>query len=93
MIQKRDDLLSPREAEILGLLEQGLPQKEVADRLEISFHTVRSHLHRIFVKTKTLSTLAAIYQMRLRYGLPPLSFCGRGISTRPRSRQASKHLG
>ena len=42
--------LSGREAEILALLSEGLANKEIGDRLNISAATVRSHLMRIFKK-------------------------------------------
>ena len=40
--------LSVREEEVLGLLAQGLPNKLIARRLEISERTVKGHLTRIF---------------------------------------------
>jgi DNA-binding NarL/FixJ family response regulator len=40
--------LSDREREVLGLLLDGLPNKLIARRLEISEKTVKSHLTRIF---------------------------------------------
>jgi DNA-binding NarL/FixJ family response regulator len=40
--------LSNREREVLGLLLDGLPNKLIARRLEISEKTVKSHLTRIF---------------------------------------------
>jgi DNA-binding NarL/FixJ family response regulator len=40
--------LSPREREVLRLLVEGLPNKLIARRLEISEKTVKSHLTRIF---------------------------------------------
>lgn len=40
--------LSPREREILGLLLEGLPNKLIARRLEISEKTVKSHLTSVF---------------------------------------------
>ena len=36
--------LYPREREILGLIRDGLTDAEIARRLGISVHTVRSHL-------------------------------------------------
>lgn len=42
--------LSPRELEILTLLSEGLANKEIGLRLNISAGTVRSHLLRIFKK-------------------------------------------
>jgi two-component system nitrate/nitrite response regulator NarL len=43
--------LSPREMDVAFLLEQGLPNKLIADRLNISQGTVKNHIHRILVKT------------------------------------------
>jgi DNA-binding NarL/FixJ family response regulator len=40
--------LSPREQEVLALLVEGLPNKLIARRLEISEKTVKSHLTSIF---------------------------------------------
>ena len=42
--------LSPREQNILELVSQGFANKEIADRLSISYDTVRTHLKRIYEK-------------------------------------------
>ena len=42
--------LSPREAQIAELTAMGLSNKEIARRLEISHHTVSTHLRRVFDK-------------------------------------------
>ena len=42
--------LTPREAELVQLVRQGLRNKEVATRLGISEGTVKIHLHRIYEK-------------------------------------------
>jgi DNA-binding NarL/FixJ family response regulator len=42
------EALSPREREVLALLVEGLPNKLIARRLEISEKTVKSHLTHIF---------------------------------------------
>jgi DNA-binding NarL/FixJ family response regulator len=42
--------LSAREAEVLGLVAEGLPQKQVAQTLSISRKTVGSHMSHIFEK-------------------------------------------
>lgn len=41
-------VLSPREREVLALLAEGLPNKLIARRLEISEKTVKSHLTQVF---------------------------------------------
>jgi DNA-binding NarL/FixJ family response regulator len=45
------DGLTAREAEVLGLIAQGLSNTEICDRLFVSRATVKSHINRIFAKT------------------------------------------
>lgn len=52
--------LSPREQEILGWLAQGFLIKEIADRLGISFDTVRTHIRRIYEKLQVHSRSQAV---------------------------------
>jgi DNA-binding NarL/FixJ family response regulator len=62
--------LSDREREVLGLLLDGLPNKLIARRLEISEKTVKSHLTRIFREIGvTDRTQAALWAER--QGLKP----------------------
>lgn len=42
--------LSTREISVLRLVEQGLTNKQIADRMHISLHTVKTHLQRIYKK-------------------------------------------
>jgi DNA-binding NarL/FixJ family response regulator len=57
--------LSQREREVLELLVQGLPNKLIARRLEISDKTVKSHLTRIFRELDvTDRTQAALWAER-----------------------------
>jgi DNA-binding NarL/FixJ family response regulator len=42
--------LTHREGEILQLIGQGLTNKEIGRRLEISDQTVKTHLHRVYAK-------------------------------------------
>ena len=44
------DALTQRESEILGLLSEGLSNKEIANRVKISYDTVRAHLRHIYEK-------------------------------------------
>jgi DNA-binding NarL/FixJ family response regulator len=61
--------LSHREREVLGLLVEGLPNKLIARRLEISEKTVKSHLTRIFRELGvTDRTQAALWAERHRLG-------------------------
>jgi DNA-binding NarL/FixJ family response regulator len=61
--------LSPREIEILEQLCEGLANKEIADRLGISFETVRVHLKNIFEKLHVRSRTEAA--MKYRNSLDP----------------------
>jgi DNA-binding NarL/FixJ family response regulator len=62
------DGLTEREAEILGLIAQGLNNAEIAARLFVTTHTVKSHINRIFAKTGSRDRVAAIGYAR-RHGL------------------------
>jgi DNA-binding NarL/FixJ family response regulator len=52
--------LSERELEILTLLGDGLVKKEIADRLDISFGTVATHIRHIYEKLQVENAPAAI---------------------------------
>lgn len=57
--------LTPREGEVLALLADGLPNKLIARRLEISEKTVKAHLTRIFQQIGvTDRTQAALWAQR-----------------------------
>jgi DNA-binding NarL/FixJ family response regulator len=61
--------LSPREREVLALVAQGLPNKLIARRLEISEKTVKSHLTRVFAQIGvTDRTQAALWAGRHHIG-------------------------
>lgn len=67
--------LTPREEEILALLTQGYSNKEIADRLSVSFDTVRTHLRHVYEKLHVRSrTEAATKYLRAteRLGAPGL---------------------
>ena len=67
----RDDAahLSHREEEVLELLSKGYSNKEIADRLELSVDTVRSHLKHTYEKMQVHSRSAAV----ARYATDKLS--------------------
>ncbi len=58
--EKKDYSLSPREVDILQLLVEGLPKKIIADKLKISYHTVDSHLRKIYEKLEVHSASSAV---------------------------------
>jgi DNA-binding NarL/FixJ family response regulator len=63
------DGLTHREVEILGLMAQGLTNPEIAERLFLSNHTVKTHINRIFAKTGSRDRVAAVgYAQRHRIG-------------------------
>jgi DNA-binding NarL/FixJ family response regulator len=64
-----DELLSvltPREREVLFHLAEGAGRKEVAERLQVSANTVRTHLHSLMAKLGAHSTLEVVALARPR---------------------------
>ncbi len=55
-----EGLLSSREHQILDLLTDGLSNKELSERLHISFDTVRTHLKHIYAKLNVRSRAEAV---------------------------------
>ncbi len=63
--QPSPQALTEREIEVLRLVAQGLGNKEIADRLHLSEHTVKSHLRNILDKLHLRSRAhAAAYAVR-----------------------------
>jgi DNA-binding CsgD family transcriptional regulator len=61
-----DRVLSKREAEVLGLISQGLNSKSIAERLFISVNTVNNHRQKILAKTNSWNSSHALtYAKRL----------------------------
>jgi two-component system, NarL family, response regulator LiaR len=58
-------VLSPRELEVLRLIADGLGNKQIADRLEISLSTVKTHIEDILARLKVSDrTQAAVKALR-----------------------------
>ncbi len=62
--------LTPREREVLGLAAQGAMDKEIAEALTITTHTVKRHMSNILTKLH-LSSRHEAAQFALRAGLIP----------------------
>jgi DNA-binding NarL/FixJ family response regulator len=74
--------LTTREAEVLCLLAQGLPNKSIARQLGISPKTVSNHIERIYAKLN-VSNRAGAALHAMQYGLigpMPVSGAGRDPS-------------
>ena len=52
--------LSPREEEILMLVTQGLTNREIANRLGISWRTVDAYLRRVYRKINVRGRIEAV---------------------------------
>ena len=64
----KDKLLSAREIEVLCALAEGLYNKEIASKLQISEKTVKNHVSNIFKKIGVSDrTQAAVYAIRHKY--------------------------
>ncbi|HEY7262648.1 MAG TPA: response regulator transcription factor [Trebonia sp.] len=63
------DGLTQREVEILSLIAQGLTNGEIAGRLFLSNHTIKTHINRLFAKTGSRDRVAAVgYAQRHHIG-------------------------
>ncbi len=61
-------LLTPREVEVLALVGEGMSNKTIARKLNISAHTVKYHLEAVFTKLAVRSRAEAVTR-GLRHGL------------------------
>lgn len=62
--------LTPREVEILGIVAQGLTNREIANVLELSRFTVECHIKNIYKKLAVGSRTEAVFEARI-HGLLP----------------------
>ena len=65
-----DDALTSRECEILGFVAQGLNNREIAEQLGLSRHTVECHIKHIYSKLAVSSRTRAVYAARTLGLLP-----------------------
>jgi ATP/maltotriose-dependent transcriptional regulator MalT len=59
-VPRRSGELSARELEVLGLVAEGLSDREIAQRLVLSRHTIHRHVSNILVKLGESSRTAAV---------------------------------
>lgn len=62
--KSQDDILTPREMEVLKALSQGNSYQEIADILFISHETVKKHLKNIYRKLNVKNKIQAINKMK-----------------------------
>ena len=60
--------LTPREIEILRLIADGLSNKQIAEKLNLSFYTVKNHVHNILEKLR-LTNRSELVHFALLKGL------------------------
>ena len=61
--QERRATLTDRERQVIRLISEGLSNKQIARRLNVTDGTIKVHLHHIFEKLRVdnRTTLAAVY--------------------------------
>jgi DNA-binding CsgD family transcriptional regulator len=62
--------LTPREVDVVALLAEGLSNKLIADKLDISHHTAKFHIHSVMKKLKQGSR-AGVVAVAIRRGIVP----------------------
>jgi len=58
--RKSFEQLTPREAEVLDELAKGLANKQIADSLHITEHTVKDHVKNILAKLRVADRTEAV---------------------------------
>ena len=68
--QAKADALTARELEVLGLMAEGLSNRQMADRLFVSQNTIKTHCSRVFDKLGAGRRTQAV-QLAKQHGLIP----------------------
>ncbi len=66
----RESGLTPRELEVLGLIAEGLSNREIGEKVFVSENTVKTHSARVFEKLGAARRTQAVQEAR-RLGLIP----------------------
>lgn len=72
-----DSPLSPREADVVRCLTEGLSNREIAAKLKLSEHTIKNYLFRIFDKLGFSSRVEVVLYAMGNAGRRPISADGR----------------
>ena len=76
-----DDVrMTPRELEVIELIGEGLSNKEIAQRLNIATHTVKSHVRNVMEKLALHTRLQIAAYSRRSVDVPELSVRGRQLN-------------
>ena len=67
------NLLSKRELEVVRCLAEGLTNREIADRLGLSQHTIKNYLFRVFDKLGVSSRLELLFMTLAQPIVPQLA--------------------
>ena len=90
----RDDALTPRETEILGLVARGLSNRDIAARLVLSEKTVRNHVERTYAKIGTTNRVgASLYALQHGLVTPPMAAVSQAHDLRRDSSRMRRTIG
>jgi two-component system nitrate/nitrite response regulator NarL len=67
------NLLSKREADVVQCLAEGLTNREIAERLGLSQHTIKNYLFRVFDKLGVSSRIELLFMTLSQAGAPQLT--------------------